>query len=699
MAEKKTSNETNESKGIKLLIVESPSKIKTITKFLDKSYKILSTSGHVKDLPEKDLGVEIKDGQIFLNYVPIKGKGTLITNICKEAKTVNEVLLASDPDREGEAIAEHIGSEIEKATKGKIQIYRIVFNEITKPAILDAIQNKHSIDEKKVAAQQARRVLDRWVGYEVSPILWKKVAKGTSAGRVQSVAVLFICEREQEIIAFIPEESWSITAQLHYQNVQMESQLFKIKNKAAQLKNEESTKKVLQNLQGQSFVIKEINDKQRLKNPQPPFITSSLQQDAYNKLGFSVDKTMMIAQKLYEGVTIDGAQEALISYMRTDSTRLSDTVLSEIKEFVKTTLGNDYLPKKTIVYSKGGAQDAHEAIRPISIFKTPEKVKGFLEPDFYKLYDLIWRRTVACEMASAVFASRQVLISVGDDYLFKTTGSTLLFDGFLKLYLPEEDEEEKASKIPELIQKDQVWKAEKINSKQHFTEPPPRYNEASLVKELEKRGIGRPSTYATIMSTIQKRNYVEKINKRFHPTEFGKAVVKVLVENLPDIFNPSFTAGMEEHLDKIAAGDEARDLVLLNFYEKFKADLNKFVGSFDKEGARAKFVETELICPTCKENKLVIRFSKNGEFLACSGFPKCTFTSQFEKDENGNVRMVEKSEKKELDETCPNCGKNLVEKVGRYGKFAACPGYPDCKFILKRGDKSARFDVKKNDKK
>lgn len=684
MAEKNTQKKLDHSIS-SLLIVESPAKIKTISKFLGQNFKIVSTVGHVKDLPEKKLGVEIKDNTIEIDYVPIKGKATVIANICKEAKKVDQVYLASDSDREGEMISFHIGEEIQKAVKKTTKISRIVYNELTKSAIEEAISNKHEVDLKMVAAQQARRVLDRWVGYEVSPILWKRIAKGSSAGRVQSVAVLFICNREQEILAFVPEESWSISALIKKDDLMLEAALFKIKGKAIALKNEDDAKKVLEKLQGKSLTVKEINDKQRIKNPLPPFITSSLQQDAYNKLGFSVEKTMMIAQRLYEGVSLDGSsQEALITYMRSDSTRLSDTAISDIRSFLKSSLDDNYLPKKSLNFSKSGAQDAHEAIRPVSVARTPDSLKTMLEPDFFKLYDLIWRRTVSCQMAPAIYAQRQILLDAGNDMIFKITGSTLVFDGFLKIYKPEEENEEKSSVIPDSIKVDEVLPVDKLNSKQHFTQPPPRFTEATLVKELEKMGIGRPSTYATIMTTIQKRNYVEKVSKKFVPTELGKAVTKILVDNLSDIFNVSFTAKMEEDLDKIAAGSASRDDVLLSFYEKFKKDLAKFIEIAQIERA-AKTVETNLTCPKCNNAKLLIRFSRSGEFLGCSAFPQCNFTSGFERLENNEIKIVEKDlTPKELNIACPNCGKKLIERTGRYGKFAACPGYPECKYIHKK---------------
>lgn len=681
--EKKAPTQTTSGKTLHgLVIVESPAKIKTISKFLGPNFKIVSTFGHVKDLPEREIGVEVVQDDIKIDYVPIKGKATVINEICKEAKKVDEVYLASDPDREGEMISFHIGEEIKKAVKDKVAIYRIVFNEITKSAVTAAIKNKHSVDQNKVSAQQARRILDRWVGYEISPILWKKISKGLSAGRVQSVAVLLICTREEEILAFVPEESWSIHATFLKSDAKINATLFKINGKNADIKTKDVAEKVLAETKKISnYQISEIIDKDRTKNPLPPFITSSLQQDAYNKLGFSVDKTMLIAQKLYEGVSVNGSQEALITYMRTDSTRLSETALNDARNFISDKLGDKYLPEKSINYSKDAAQDAHEAIRPISMFRTPESLKNVLEKNFYDLYELIWRRTIACQMNPALYSQRQVLLE-GDKFVFKATGSTLLFDGFLKVYKPEEENEEKTETLPSNIATKEQLNASTITSKQHFTQPPARYNEASLVKELEKKGIGRPSTYATIMTTIQKRNYVEKVAKRFVPTELGKAVVKMLVENFAEIINISFTAKMEDDLDKIASGDVERNKILLGFYENFKKTLNKFVEKSSTEKS-TKFVPTEIMCPKCNKHALVIRFSKSGEFLGCSGFPECSFTSTFERDENNNIKLIERQKPVELEEKCPQCGKNLIERTGRYGKFVACPGYPACKYIKK----------------
>lgn len=669
---------TNKMKNLKLLIVESPAKIKTISKFLGPEFKIMSTFGHVKDLPPKKLGVDVdeKKKKITLEYIPIKDKAKTIADICKQASYCSDIFLASDPDREGEIISWHIGKEIEKVFKDKSRIHRITFNEITKPAILQAIKNQSTIDIHKVNAQQARRVLDRWVGYEVSPILWRKIRKGLSAGRVQSVALLLICKREEEVVSFKPEEYWSVHGLCKHKTKDFPVELYKINNKTFKLKNKEQTDKVLAEAkQIPSYQVSKITEKERSKKASPPFMTSTLQQDSYNKLGFPVKKTMMVAQKLYEGVPLQDPSkpEALITYMRTDSLRISDTASKDTRDFISKKFGAEYLPKTTNVYSKKGAQDAHEAIRPINVEVTPQIAQKYLNQDEAKLYSLIWKRFVACQMTPAKYFQRQVLIT-GGKLTFKAAGSSLMFDGFLKVYAVEE-EDEKSVQIPKDIKEKEIVDIQKIEGKQHFTQPPPRYTEASLVKELEKQGVGRPSTYAAILYTIQKREYVIKEKKKFQPTELGKAVDKMLRENLPEIINVKFTAHMEEDLDKIANGEEKRDKVLLEFYDQFKKDLEEFGGKkIQKE------VVDDIKCPKCG-NQLVIRFGKAGNFVGCSKYPECDFTSNFTRDEQGKVQLQMKEKTEISDIKCPQCGKNLVQKMGKFGPFLACPGYPECKYI------------------
>jgi DNA topoisomerase-1 len=669
----------------KLIIVESPAKIKTIAKFLDDNYVIMSTMGHVKDLPTKEIGITMTDDAITLSYVVLEGKEKTISGICKAAKGCDEIYLAPDPDREGEIIAWHINQEIEKIAKKNSKIYRIAFNEITKSAILQAIQHPSTIDEHKVAAQQARRALDRWVGYEVSPVLWKKLASGLSAGRVQSVALRIICDREEAIRIFKPEEYWSIEGQFVHEKASFAAMLSHIGKEAATISNGQQADTLSRDIKKESFAVESVTDKTRLKNPYPPFMTSSLQQAAYNRLGFSVKKTMQVAQKLYEGVPLQDSSTpvALITYMRTDSLRLADSAIKPIRTLIEHQFGKTYVPKETIVYtkkSKAKAQDAHEAIRPIDVHITPTITSKYLAEDEAQLYELIWQRTVACQMKAAEYAQRIIVIK-GGQFTFRATGSTLLFDGYLKVYsIDEEDEDGKdTAKLPNLHAKDALT-LKKLAPKQHFTQAPPRYSEASLVKDLEKEGIGRPSTYATILNTIRARSYTTLEKKRFVPTELGMAVTRLLVENLPDIMNLKFTAHMEEDLDKIAQGTLDRDKLLRSFYKRFSKDLKLFVGKH--AGKAGKIIQmTELDCPTCKKNKLAILYGKSGEFIGCSGYPECTFTSNFERTDDGSIVLKAAEPPQLLDETCPQCGKQLRVLKGKFGPFTACSGYPDCKYI------------------
>jgi DNA topoisomerase-1 len=666
----------------KLLIVESPAKIKTISKFLGKEFKIMSTMGHVKDLPAKRLGVTI-NGTIEVEYVPIEDKDKVIAEICKEARSCQAIYLAPDPDREGEIIAWHIANEIEKVVKNPDAIHRIAFNEITKNAVVDAIDNPSIINAQRVSAQQARRILDRWVGYQVSPVLWKKIAPGLSAGRVQSVALRLICDREDAIRAFKPEEYWTVDGLFKHGKDTFNAPLAQINKKKIDLKNEADTKKVVDALKKESFVISEIADKQRTKNPLAPFMTSTLQQAAYNQLGFSVKKTMQVAQQLYEGVPLSDPKTpvALITYMRTDSLRLSETAITQARSYIKEQFSKDYLPKEPNAYakkSKGPTQDAHEAIRPVDVTITPTQAKKYLSNDAAKLYELIWKRFVACQMTPALYAQRQVTIT-GGVFMFRVTGSTLIFDGFLKVYAASDDDEKEDKVIlPAGLKENDPVALNVVTPKQHFTQPPPRYTEASLVKELEKEGIGRPSTYATILTTIRARAYTTlDTKKRFVPTELGMTVTKMLVDNLPHIMDPKFTALMEQDLDKIADGELERDTLLRDFYDAFQKDLKDFLGS----DAKREAVTTDVECPECKKKKLAIRFGKSGEFLGCLGFPECSFTSNFKRNEQGEIELIQAEKPQLLEETCPQCGKQLRAVRGKFGTFTACSGYPECKFI------------------
>ena len=669
----------------KLLIVESPAKIKTISKFLGKDFKIMSTMGHVMDLPTKKTGVTI-NGSIEIEYVPLENKEKTIAEICKAASVADEVYIAPDPDREGEIIAWHIEQAIKKVTK-KAKIHRIAFNEITKGAIQEAIEHPGDVDMNKVAAQQARRVLDRWVGYEVSPILWVKIAPGLSAGRVQSVALRLICDREEAIRGFKPEEYWTITGLFKHTDGSIEAALTQIGKEKADITNKKDADDIVAKIKKAEYAIESVTDKERTKNPLPPFMTSTLQQAAFNQLGYSVKKTMQLAQQLYEGVPLDDASTpvALITYMRTDSLRLSETALTQAREFISKNFEKQYLPATANFYAKsskakeGATQDAHEAIRPIDTFITPEKARKYLAKDLAAVYELIWKRFVACQMKPALYAQRQVVIK-GGEFIFKVTGSTLIFDGFLKVYNAADDEEDKEGKVvlPKGIKKSDDLDLQKVSPKQHFTQPPPRFTEASLVKDLEKEGIGRPSTYATIMTTILARSYtVVDTKKRFNPTELGMTVTKMLVENLPKIMDVKFTAHMEEHLDKVAQGELDRDTLLRGFYEPFTQDVQTFKGQEGKRVAEP----TEITCPECGKHKLAIRFGKAGEFLGCLGYPKCSFTTNFKRDEKGEIELVKAPEPEILAEKCPNCGKPLRRLIGKFGPFVACSGYPECKYI------------------
>ncbi len=666
----------------KLLIVESPAKIKTIAKFLGKDFKIMSTVGHIKDLPTKKLGVTI-NGTITIDYVVIENKDKIIADICKEAQKSDEIYLAPDPDREGEIIAWHIEQEIKKVVKDKAKIYRITFNEITKPAITEALDHPSTVDLKKVAAQQARRVLDRWVGYEVSPILWVKVAKGLSAGRVQSVALKLICDREEEIRGFKSEEYWSIDGLFGHNSSSFNASLTHISKKKIEITNAEDANTTVEQLKKASYSIDSITDKERIRQPLPPFMTSTVQQAAYNRLGFSVKKTMQVAQQLYEGIPLEDSQTpvALITYMRTDSLRISDTAIKQVRTYIENSSGREYLPTKANAFTKGKdkAQDAHEAIRPIDINVTPDYVKRYVPSDVAALYELIWKRFVACQMKPAIYAQRTVVIQ-GGKYTFKVVGSTLLFDGFLKVYLEEEEGEEDSKKtfIPSDIQEKDTVILTTITPKQHFTQPPPRFTEASLIKVMEKEGIGRPSTYATILNTIRARAYTTlDQKKRFLPSELGMTVTKLLTQNLPNIMNIHFTALMEEDLDKIAKGGLDRDVLLREFYTNFEKD----VAHFKEQSGKKQAEQTTITCPSCKKHKLAIRFGKSGSFLGCLGYPECTFTSNFKRAEDGSIELITTEPTKLLEDACPQCGKPLRQVVGRFGPFVACSGYPECKYI------------------
>ncbi|MFQ5648562.1 MAG: type I DNA topoisomerase [bacterium] len=649
-----------------LVIVESNAKIKTISKFLGKDYEVLSSVGHVKDLPKQRLGVKI-EAAFEPEYITIRGKGKLLNQLRKSANAADTVFIATDPDREGEAIAHHLAEEM-KINNGKI--YRVMFNEITEKAVKNALSNPTKIDENKVAAQKARRVVDRLVGYQVSPILWRTVYRGLSAGRVQSVALRLICEREDEIEKFVPKEYWSVSARLQGRQTEpFVSKLLKIDNKTPELSNEKMTREICDDIKQQIFKVKEIKKKKITRNPAPPFTTSTMQQAAANRLGYTSKRIMMIAQKLYEGIELGPeGSVGLITYMRTDSTRISDDALVAVREYIAVSYGNEYLPKTARKFKvKAGAQDAHEAIRPTSLKYEPRKIRKFLTAEQYKLYELIWTRFVASQMEAARIEQTSIDISAGAPYLFRTTGSIIVFRGFLQVYEDGRDEdkaEDENVRVPVKIKVGETLELLDLHPQQHFTKPPPRYSESSLVKELDALGIGRPSTYATIISTLLGRKYVEREQRQFIPTELGRTVNTILVQNFTDLFNIDFTAHMEADLDKIEAGKKMFIDVAREFYQPFRRALDR-VDSKQKEIKDSLLEPTNEKCTECG-NTLIIRWGRNGKFMACSNYPDCKYTKPLEEPE-----VVE--------EKCDLCGLPMVVKHGRFGRFLACSGYPACK--------------------
>jgi DNA topoisomerase-1 len=653
----------------KLVIVESPAKTKTLKKFLGEEFLVEASLGHVKDLPEKNLGVDIEN-DFTPDYKIIKGKQKILTRLKSEAKKAKAVYLAPDPDREGEAIAWHIAQEIEKVNP---KIYRVSFNEITKEAVLTGIKEAGEIDMNKVNAQQARRILDRLVGYKTSPILWKALYRGLSAGRVQSVALRMICEREKQIEDFVPQEYWSITAILETDKKEsFPAKLVKIDGKVFEIATQKDAEGIISDVKDKKFVVANVTKEERNRFPSPPYITSTLQQDAARRLYFSSQKTMKIAQELYEGVELgEKGSVGLVTYMRTDSPRIAEIAKKAAKDFIEINFGSDYIPSKPREYkSRKSAQEAHEAIRPTYIDYTPDQVKKYLSKDQSKLYQLIWNRFMASQMAEAIFQVTTVEIEA-EKYLFRATSSEVLFDGFLKIYqdIKEENgEEEEEFKLPTLKEKDLLQLLELV-PKQHFTKPPPRFSEASLIKELEENGIGRPSTYAQIVTTIKQRKYVESDKKRLFPTELGKTVNEILVKNFPNIFETKFTANMEEELDKIEEGEEKWVKVLNDFYVPFQSTLKKV----ENEKGKIKQMTqqaTEEICEKCG-SPMIIKWSRNGRFLSCSAYPRCKNAKPLEANENEKVLT---------DQKCELCGAPMMVKIGRYGKFLSCSKYPECKF-------------------
>ncbi len=652
-----------------LLIVESPTKVKTLSKFLGKDFTIKASVGHIKDLPKKELGVDV-DNNLEPTYVVIEGKEKILKDLKKAAKKADLIYLAPDPDREGEAIAWHIAEEL---SGDPDKVFRVEFNEITEKAVTEAIKNPRKLNMNLFDAQQARRILDRLVGYKLSPLLWRKVRRGLSAGRVQSVSVRLVADREREIEAFNSVEYWSVTANFEGANPPpFDAKLFHIDGEKVEIHNEEQAQSILKDLDGQSFAIKKIEKKTRRRSPAPPFITSTLQQDAARKLRFTAKKTMLIAQQLYEGVEI-GAEGSvgLITYMRTDSVKIAVEAQEEARTLINGEFGKEYMPAKPPVYkSKKSAQEAHEAIRPTSVIRTPDGIKNYLTRDQHNMYKLIWNRFVASQMSQAQLDQTSIDIVTGK-YTFRATGTVIKFPGFMKLYIESggDNAADEDGLLPAMAEGD-VMKVHSITPKQHFTQPPPRFSEASLVKELESRGIGRPSTYATILSTIQDRKYTEKLEGRFHPTELGTLVSDMLVERFADVMDYNFTANMENNLDKIEEGGLKWADIVMDFYKPFDKDLAEAMENLGR--VKPKDIPTEEICDKCQK-PMVIKWGRHGRFIACTGFPDCKSTRPLETEEGGQ------SEVQITDEKCTKCDSPMVLKAGKFGRFLACSKYPDCK--------------------
>lgn len=643
-----------------LVVVESPAKAKTIEKYLGKNYVVKASMGHLRDLPKSQFGIDVEKN-FSPKYINIRGKGDLIKSLKSAAKSADKVFLASDPDREGEAIAWHLAHILNVDEDEKC---RIVFNEITKPAIQNAVKSPRPINIDRVDAQQARRMLDRIVGYKLSPLLWRKVRKGLSAGRVQSVTVKLICDREKEIQSFISEEYWTIDTKLRekVKSPMFDAELITIDGEKLAVNNEKVATEICDDLEKQTFVVKEVKKRQRQRKALPPFITSSLQQDASRKLGFTSRKTMMLAQQLYEGLELGRkGPVGLITYMRTDSTRVSDLAQQEVRDYVNAEFSAEYLPEKPPVYSTKKSQDAHEAIRPTSIIYTPDSIEKYLSKDQYKLYRLIWERFVASQMAPAIYDTLTIQISAGK-YGLKATGSQLKFPGFRAVYI-ESKEQDKDVTLPELAI-DQVIKLQKVLPKQHFTEPPPRYNEASLVKTLEEKGIGRPSTYSPIIETILGRGYVVRVDKKFEPTELGFVVVDMLKEYFETIVDAEFTAGLENQLDEIAEGKIDKNQLLEEFYEPFAKTLEHAEEAIGHVELPEEI--SDIPCEHCGR-MMVVKQGRYGKFLACPGFPECRNTKPLLKD-TGVI--------------CTKCGGAIVERRSKRGKhFYGCKSYPECDFV------------------
>jgi DNA topoisomerase I len=650
-----------------LLVVESPVKMKTLSKFLGKDYVIKATYGHIKDLPKSKMGVDVEH-DFQPNFTVAKGKTKVVAELKKAGKEVDQIYIGSDPDREGEAIAFHVAEEMGKG----VPIKRVLFNEITKKAVLEAIKSPQTLDESKYDAQKARRILDRLVGYEISPLLWERVKYGLSAGRVQSVALKLVCEREDEIDAFVKEEYWTIEAEFTLSNGEIvKGKLEKIDGQKAQIRTKAEAEKLKKVLEKGGFTVTSFEEKERYVTPFPAFKTSTLQQDASSKIRFSPKKTMLLAQRLFEGVEIGKTSTGLITYMRTDSVRISNDALTAVRKLIGSSYGAPYVPSHPTVFKNSKtAQDAHEAIRPTDVTLTPEKVKGHLDKDLFALYELIWRRFVASQMARERLHVRVAEIS-SKGYTFVSRGSKVVFDGFSAVYSSDKSEDDRTY-LPDMTEGEKADLREVVTG-QHFTSPPPRYTEASLIKVLEAKGIGRPSTFANTVSTIQERGYTHKEKGSLAVTPLGRTVNRLLSEFFPRVIDVDFTARMEEGLDRIE--DEKSDWVasLREFYGMLQDEL----GSAKKKMTNLKKEEKEttIPCDKCGKN-MILRWGKNGEYLVCSGRPECKNKKNVKVDKDGKIEIVEEQSKG----ICPQCGGNLVEKSGRFGRFIACSNYPECKY-------------------
>lgn len=652
------------SLGKTLVIVESPAKAKSLTKFLGKKYTVKASMGHVRDLPKSQFGVDTDHG-FKPKYITIRGKGEVIKELKSAVKKADKVLLASDPDREGEAIAWHLSNALNLDEDDPC---RIEFNEITKQAVQNAVKHPRPIDRTRVNAQQARRILDRLVGYNLSPLLWRKIKKGLSAGRVQSVAMKLIYDREEEVRNFVPQEYWTLTAKLSKGRKSFEAKLYQIDGEKAEISDRTRVEQIIKDLDQAGYVVSKVTKKERKRNPAAPFTTSSLQQEAYRKLNFTARKTMMVAQQLYEGLDLGKeGPVGLVTYIRTDSTRISSTAREEAGSYIREKFGEEYLPKEKqkTKGKKGKIQDAHEAIRPTSVYREPDVIKQYLSRDQLRLYRLIWERFVSSQMGAAIIDTTSVDISAGK-YIFRATGSVVKFPGFMRVYTEGDDQPESKESnklLPELLERDEL-KLLSLVPEQHFTQPPPRYTDATLVKALEEKGIGRPSTYAPIVDTILKRGYVVRENKKFFPTELGSLVVELLQEYFPDILDVEFTAEMEENLDSVEEGRLDWVEVLESFYGPFRESLKKA----EEEIGKVKIEDevTDEICDECGSN-LVIKMGRYGKFLACPGFPECRFTKPLLEPTGVN---------------CPECGGELVVRRSKKGrKFYGCSNYPNCEFV------------------